>query len=154
MIVELDASHALGCVDVVASLPEWFSYEGALEGVEHAARSQTGFVDVEHGRVDGFVTMVPLFSETAEITYLAVRADRRRTGVGRSLVHAATALAARNGAESICLLTLGPSAGNPAQDATIAFYRAMGFWRTKEVYLSSWGGAPTLLLSAPIDRIG
>jgi ribosomal protein S18 acetylase RimI-like enzyme len=154
VISEIRDVHVAGCVAVVASLPEWFGYEGALEGVEHAARTQMGFVEVERGTVGGFVTMAPLFPETVEITYLAVHADRRRSGVGRALVRVARDRAQRDGARSICLLTLGPSAGSAVQEETIAFYRALGFWRTKEVYLQSWRGAPTLLMSAPIDQIG
>ena len=92
-------------------------------------------------------------AETVEITYLAVRADHRREGVGRALVNAVRDHALAIGAQSICLLTLGPSAASEFYAETIAFYQAIGFWRTKEVYLSAWGGAPTLLMVAPAASI-
>ena len=50
-------------------------------------------------------------------------------------------------------MTLGPSAKSTLQAETISFYRAIGFWRTKEVYLSAWGGAPTLLMVAPVEQL-
>jgi GNAT superfamily N-acetyltransferase len=95
----------------------------------------------------------PAFDESLEITYLAVHADHRRSGFGGLLVHAVAELARARDIPSVCLLTLGPSAGSTHQAETISFYRAIGFWRAKEFYLRTWGGAPTLLMVAPVDNL-
>ena len=153
MIVALEPTHVEGCLDVIRSLPEWFGYEGAVEGVATALESQGGFVALEGSVVAGFVAIAPAFDESLEITYLAVHADHRRGGLGRSLVRAVAEFARGRDIPSVCLVTLGPSAGDPRQEETISFYRAIGFWRTKELYLRTWGGAPTLLMVARVDQL-
>ena len=154
MIAALRAEHAPGCVEVVRSLPEWFGYPGALEDVNAATSSQAGFVVMNDAdELVGFVSVKPSYDETLEITYLAVRADHRREGIGRQLVRSVRDLALAQGAQSICLLTLGPSAESPCYAATVAFYRAVGFWRTKEVYLNAWDGAPTLVMVAAVGSL-
>lgn len=154
MIALLDATHSADCVEVVRTLPEWFGYPGALTDVKDATSSQSGFVAVDEDMtVQGFVTVQSSFVETLEITYLAVRADQRRHGHGRALVRAVRDLAVARGAESICLLTLGPTAGSVHYAQSVAFYKTIGFWQTKEVYLTAWGGAPTLVMVADVNAI-
>jgi N-acetylglutamate synthase-like GNAT family acetyltransferase len=153
MLLELAPSHAEGCLDVIRSLPEWFGYPGALEGVASALESQDGFAVVEDGVVAGFVLLQRAYDESLEITYLAVRLDRHRGGLGRSLLHAVGERAIREGIASVCLLTLGPSSGSLGYAETVAFYVSMGFWRVKELYLSAWQGAPTLLMAAPASQL-
>jgi ribosomal protein S18 acetylase RimI-like enzyme len=153
MIFDLEPAHIEGCLDVIRSLPEWFGYEGAVDAVALALESQEGFVAFEGSVVAGFVAIAPAFDESLEITYLAVHADHRRSGLGRSLVRAVAALARAREIPSVCLLTLGPSADSADQAETINFYRAIGFWRSKEVFLRTWGGAPTLLMVARSDQL-
>ena len=154
MITPLYAKHSAECVEVVRTLPEWFGYPGALRDIKDATSSQPGFVAVDAlGATHGFVTVQSNFEETLEITYLAVRADQRRSGHGRALVHAVRDLAIERGAESLCLLTLGPTAESEYYEQTVAFYKAIGFWQTKELYLTAWGGAPTLVMVANVGAI-
>jgi ribosomal protein S18 acetylase RimI-like enzyme len=153
MIVALEPAHIEGCLDVIRSLPAWFGYEGAVQAVSTALESQRGFVALEGSVVAGFVALEPAFDESIEITYLAVHANHRRSGLGRLLVHAVAEFAKERDIPSVCLLTLGPSSGSADQAGTISFYRAIGFWRTKELYLRTWGGAPTLLMVAPVDQL-
>lgn len=150
MIERLAGAYRSGCVDVVKTLPEWFSYPGALEEVDAAARSQEGFVAMEDGAVAGFVTLKARFDESMEITFLAVRKDCRAGGYGRALVRAACDHALSQGASTICLLTF---AGPGPYEETVGFYRRVGFWRVKEMALTEWGGATALLMAAPIDQI-
>jgi GNAT superfamily N-acetyltransferase len=155
MIVLLQESYAESCVEVVRTLPEWFGYPGALEDVGKATASQAGFVALDAGgETVGFVALQPNFHESLEITYLAIRADHRREGLGRALVKSVRDHALSTGSQSVCLLTLGPSADSEPYRATVAFYEAVGFWRTKELHLTNWGGAPTLLMVAPAASLG
>jgi ribosomal protein S18 acetylase RimI-like enzyme len=152
-VVEIAPIHVEGCRAVIESLPEWFGYPGAIAGVTEAVSTERGFVAVERDQVIGFVTTVPRFDETVEITYLAVGAPWRGSGVGRLLVAAVCSAAAASGAASIVLLTLGPSSGSSYYAETVAFYRSIGFLRTKELYLTEWGGAPTLVMSGSVTTI-
>jgi ribosomal protein S18 acetylase RimI-like enzyme len=145
--------HEQDCLAIIATLPEWFGYESAFSDVSHAVKKQPGFVAIEKDEVVGFVAVLPVFDETLEITHLAVRRRERRRGTGRALLLAVRDYAKSSGAASICLLTLGPSAESVSYGETVAFYRAIGFWRTKEAKLTDWGGAPALVMSAPVSNI-
>jgi N-acetylglutamate synthase-like GNAT family acetyltransferase len=152
-IEPLTPERADACAAVIETLPEWFGYEGAVEGVRAEAARREGFVALKGTEVVGFVTVAPVFSESIEISYLAVRRDARNGGIGRRLVAEVCDKAREIGCEEVVLLTLGPSAESAHYTETVAFYRAVGFWRTKEVPNSDWGGAPSLVMSAPIARL-
>jgi ribosomal protein S18 acetylase RimI-like enzyme len=154
IIRPLEKGDERSCVEVVSSLPEWFSYPGALESVASAVSTQEGFVAVDEGDVVAFVTTKPAFDETIEITYLAVHRDHRRSGFGRSLVRSVVRFGVVEGYQSVCLLTLGPSSESPYYAETVAFYRSIGLWQIKELRLSEWGGAPALLMGAPLTKLG
>jgi len=146
----LNGRDASSCVEVVASLPEWFGYPGALEDVDNAVQTQRGFVATDDGLVVAFVTTLGNFAESLEISYLAVHAQHRRSGLGRRLVREVATLCELQDVEFISLLTLGTSAGNLHYEETVAFYRALGFARIKEIHLVEWGGAPSLVMVAPV----
>ncbi len=147
---ELQADDDEACVGIIRSLPAWFGYAGAEQSVREAAQTQAGFAVVDGGIVVAFVTTRPCFDESLEITYLAVHADQRRSGHGRLLAGAVARRGIENGFLSVCLLTLGPSSGSSDYAETVDFYRSLGFWRSKEVKLGEWGGAPALIMTAPI----
>jgi ribosomal protein S18 acetylase RimI-like enzyme len=56
--------------------------------------------------VVGFLTIRPSSPEVDEITWMGVRDDLRRQGIGRRLIDAAIGA---SGAQALCVLTLGPS---------------------------------------------
>jgi N-acetylglutamate synthase-like GNAT family acetyltransferase len=152
-ITPLSLEHVAGCLVVAESLPEWFGYPGALQGIEAALRRETGFVVLDEGEVAAFVSTAPTYRESLEITYLAVHAARRRSGLGHRLIAHVRDAAKAGGFSSVCLLTLGPSASSPFYAQTVAFYQAVGFWRIKELHLSEWNGAPALLMAAPLGNL-
>jgi GNAT superfamily N-acetyltransferase len=153
VIVELVPSHLDGCLAVISSLPDWFGYPAALDDIAAAVRSQAGFVALEDGEVVGFVTLRPYSDESLEITYLAVRADRRRGGRGRSLLHAVKGFAHSGEFAVVSLLTLGPESGSSHYAETVEFYVASGFWRVKEIHIAEWRGAPSLVMVALVDQL-
>jgi ribosomal protein S18 acetylase RimI-like enzyme len=152
-LLALAPNHVEGCLDVIRSLPEWFGYPGALEGVEAALTRGEGFVAVENDAPAAFVTTTRLYEESVEITYLAVHRAARRRGLGRALLAAASDAAETAGASMLVLLTLGPSAGSPFYAETVEFYRAVGFARTKELFLKDWGGSPALVMTACLGEL-
>jgi N-acetylglutamate synthase-like GNAT family acetyltransferase len=82
-----------------------------------------------------------------------VHRDARNGGIGRRLVASVCGKARDVGAEEVMLLTLGPSGKSAFYAETVAFYLAVGFWRTKEIANEDWGGAPSLVMSAPVTRL-
>lgn len=111
-----------------------------------ALRTQRGFVAELHGEVVGFLTLHPSGDEVEEITWMGVRDDLRRSGIGRRLVD--SAVEAANG-KPLCVLTLGPSDPDQGYEGTRAFYRRVGFVPVKEVSLTTWNQSHALLLVRP-----
>jgi ribosomal protein S18 acetylase RimI-like enzyme len=80
------ALHAEGCDAIVRGLPGWFGVAAGIEDCARAVRTQAGFVAMDGDAVVGFVTFEPLPHHDWEITWMAVRADRRGGGIGTDLV--------------------------------------------------------------------
>jgi ribosomal protein S18 acetylase RimI-like enzyme len=133
----------------VLSLPYHFGDEGGRAECARAVRTQEGLVAVEEGEVVGFLTLRRHDPRSAEITWMAVRADRRRHGIGRALVERAVDALARDGVTILSLLTVAESEPDWRETDnyadTRAFYRALGFVPLRELALESWDERAVIL---------
>jgi ribosomal protein S18 acetylase RimI-like enzyme len=127
----LRPDDARQCDDIVRSLPYHFALESGRADCARAVRREPGFVAFDGTEMVGFLTYVERFDEAAEITWMAVRGDRRREGIGSRLMERlATDLRSR-GRSALCVLTVSPS--DPGEEppdgyqSTRAFYRKSGF---------------------------
>ena len=153
---------AEACDAVLATLPYHFGDVDGQRECAHAVRTQRGWVAVDGatGEVIGFITVAPrLGGGSCEITWLAVRQDRRRQGIGKQLVDAAVDDARSQPGTTtrtrvMCVLTLGPSVEEPGvadgYAGTRRFYLREGFVPVKEVELRSWNSGAALLLARPL----
>jgi orotate phosphoribosyltransferase len=152
----LSATDAEACEAVVDTLPTFFGDPEGLADLGDALRTQTGLVAVIAGEVVGFATTLPHWSSTVEITWLAVRADHRRQGIGRLLVETVARSASADGANLLSVLTLGPSAPEPGvqdgYEGTRRFYQRLGFIGVRELDLVTWSSSAALLLVRPLGR--
>lgn len=86
--------------------------------------------------VVGFLTWKPWFDTAFEITWMAVRADLRGSGIGRALVDHLVTLAREDGARFLLVTTLSSSVSEPGivdgYERTRAFYAGCGFRPTWE----------------------
>lgn len=159
MIRPLDpARDAEACDAVLATLPYHFGDADGQRACAQAVRSQRGWVAVDDATDDviGFVTVEPQAGGVSwEITWLAVRNDRRRRGIGKTLVEAVVdAARSQPAAKVLCVLTLGPSVPEPGvtdgYEGTRRFYVREGFVPVKEVGLREWNSGSALLLVRPL----
>ena len=150
---ELELADAPACDAVVATLPYFFGQPVGIAECASAVRSEPGLVAVDrYGTVVGFLTYRSHHPHSAEITWMAVRHDERRKGVGRVLVDALDNLLARRGVPLVFVITLGPSVHEPGvidgYGGTRAFYERVGFIPLRE--LDAWGqDSPGLVLVRP-----
>jgi GNAT superfamily N-acetyltransferase len=151
VIRPLDPGHdASGCEAVIRSLPYHFGDPNGRRECAAAVRREPGWVIDYDGEVVAFVTRMPSSSQVVEITWLAVAADHRRSGLGRQLVEQTAASAEEEGFELLCALTIGPS--DPEEGVsdgyagTREFWKRTGFTPVKEMNLIAWGVPHTLLL--------
>jgi GNAT superfamily N-acetyltransferase len=88
---------------------------------------------------------------------MGVRADHRRTGIGRALMERLfEVLATRAGVRYVFVQTLGPSVPDDIEDGyqgTRAFYAAVGFTPLREFELRSWDDGATLVLVRALPTV-
>lgn len=149
MIRPLAPTDAEACDAVILTLPYHFGHEGGRAECAHAVRTQGGLVAVEEGEVVGFLTLQRHDPRSAEITWMAVRADRRRHGIGKRLIERAARDLAREGVELLSVLTLAESEPEERETDNYAdtrrFYRALGFVPLRELSLESWDDRAVIL---------
>jgi ribosomal protein S18 acetylase RimI-like enzyme len=119
------------CDAIIAGLPYHFGDEQWRRDCAAAVRRDPGLVATEGADVVGFLTYVYRFDEAAEITWMAVRADRRRRGIGHALIDRLAEQLAAEGRRVLMVLTVSPNDPGPEPDggygSTRAFYRSTGF---------------------------
>jgi ribosomal protein S18 acetylase RimI-like enzyme len=147
----LAADDADTCDAIVASLPYHFGLEDGRRECAEAVRSQPGLVAVDGNEVVGFLTVQSRFEVAAEITWIAVRADRRGRHVGRQLMDRLAADLEAEGRRLLLVLTVSPN-DEPDEiedgyQATRAFYAANGFDLARD-FGGYWGDhdLPVLLV--------
>jgi GNAT superfamily N-acetyltransferase len=144
------AADAPACDTVLASLPYFFGDPDGIASCAAAVRSETGWVADDGGDIAGFVTMATHFAGSHEITWLAVHSDRRRAGIGQSLVDAAVGAMRDAGDQCAFVLTLGPSVPEPGitdgYEGTRRFWTAQRFLPLREFALRDWNDDAALLL--------
>lgn len=145
----LGADDAAACDAIVAGLPYHFGQEQGRRDCAAAVRRDPGLVAVAAGQIVGFLTYVTRFDEAAEITWMAVRADRRRGGIGHALIERLTDELRAMGRRTVLVLTVSPSDPGPEPDdgyqATRAFYRSAGFVLARDLP-REWDGGDTAVL--------
>lgn len=150
MIRPLTPADAEACDAVILTLPYHFGNEHGRAECARAVRTQNGLVAVDEGEIVGFLTLARNDPRSAEITWMAVRADRRRLGIGRELVERAIEDLSREGVEFLSVLTLAESVPEERETDnyadTRAFYRALGFVPLRELALESWDDRALILV--------
>jgi ribosomal protein S18 acetylase RimI-like enzyme len=151
----LQPADADACDAIVLGLPYHFGHEAGREGCAAAVRRERGLVAVEGSDVVGFLTFVPRFDETTEVTWMAVRADRRGRGIGHALISSLEDIVRADGRRAIVLLTVSPNDPDPERPdgygATRAFYRSMGFILVRELE-REWESDLAVMMLKPLDR--
>lgn len=148
-IRSLEPDDAPACDAIVAGLAYHFGKEQGRRECAAAVRRDPGLVAVDGHEVVGFLTYVHRFDEAAEITWMAVRADRRRRGIGHALIDRLADELEVVGRRTLLVLTVSPSDPGPEPDdgyqSTRAFYRSVGFVLARDLP-REWDGGDTAVL--------
>lgn len=131
----LDA-HA--CDAIVSGLPAWFGNPEGIAECSAAVRTNDGLIAVEGDVVVAFITYERRSAASWEITWMAVQAERRGSGIGSKLI-ANLSSSLPSDAQTLFVKTLSDRDGDPGPEyaATRAFYLARGFRPMAE--LDIWG---------------
>jgi ribosomal protein S18 acetylase RimI-like enzyme len=108
------------------------------------------------GEVVGFLTLEPRFDECLEVTWMAVRADRRRQGIGRALLDRVASDSREEGRKFLLVLTVSPSDGADeipdGYQATRASYAANGFILARD-FPGYWKSDTPILMVRPLNDL-
>lgn len=141
------------CDGIVGSLPYHFAQEQGRRDCAAAVRRESGLVAIQDDEVVGFLTYVHRFDAAAEITWMAVRADRRRRGIGHALIDRLSERLAEEGRRVLLVLTVSPSdPGAEPEDgyqSTRAFYRSTGFVLGRDLR-GEWDTDTAVLMVRPL----
>ena len=132
---DLDAKDQ--CESILRSLPRWFGIEEAL--VRYVADSAVlpTFAIQSGGQLEAFLSLREHFPNAWEVHCMAVRADARRNGYGRTLmIHAEDWLVGR-GVDFLQVKTVAQKETPSPYDETRPFYYAMGF-TSLEIFPELW----------------
>jgi ribosomal protein S18 acetylase RimI-like enzyme len=156
-IRDLEPGDAEACDAIVHGLPYHFGQAAGRAQAAAAVRTQGGLVAVDDGAVVGFCTFVPRFESSAEVTWMAVAADRRRQGIGHALIDALTEELTRQGGRILAVLTVSPNDPGEEPDdgyqSTRRFYEQVGFVLVRDLPGEWDGGDTAVLLAKPLGPV-
>jgi len=128
---DLEPADAVSCDEIILGLPYHFAIEAGREDCARAVRNEPGLVAIEGKTIVGFLTFAHRYDDATELTWMAVRADRRRLGVGSRLIDALVERVRADGRRILTVLTVSPmEPGEEPPDGyqtTRAFYLKNGF---------------------------
>jgi GNAT superfamily N-acetyltransferase len=126
MIRRMSAVDLKAVLAVVAELPEWFDSEARERTIPTDLRHQVTFIAEDQSHIVGFITL-HVCNGRLEISWMGVRPERRRAGIGKALLERAERLATEWGLEEMSVMTLGDSVDYEPYGSTRRFYLANGF---------------------------
>ena len=138
LVRPLRPTDAAACDAIVASLPAWFANEEGIREAAGLVRTSPGYVAEIDGEVRAFLTHARRTATIEEVTWIAVHADHRGTGMGTALLDELARTLPSEGRRMLVVKTLSDRV-DPGSEyaATRAFYLAQGFEPAAE--LDIWG---------------
>ena len=122
--------------EVLEDLPEWFGIPESTEEYIRESGKMPFFAAVEGEDVLGFMALKETSPCTCEIYVTGVKKRAHRCGAGRAMFAAFEEFARTQGYRFVQVKTVAP--GHYAEyDATVAFYRGIGFLPL-EVFPTLW----------------
>lgn len=131
--------------EVLTDLPEWFGIPESTEEYIRESGSMPFFAALEGADVLGFMAMKETSPYTCELYVTGVKKRAHRSGAGRAMFAAFEEYARAQGYRFAQVKTVAP--GHYTEyDATVAFYRGVGFLPL-EIFPTLWDeNNPCLIL--------
>ncbi len=135
--------------EVLTDLPEWFGIPESTEEYIRESGNMPFFAAMEGEGVLGFMALKETSAYACEIYVTGVKKRVHRSGAGRAMFAAFEDYARERGYRLTQVKTIAPG-HYPEYDATVAFYRGVGFLPL-EVFPTLWDeNNPCLVLVKPL----
>ena len=119
------AREVARCLEIALDLPEWFNPRG-IENMERDLARDRLTIAVQGNRVVGFFATRD-GGQLTELTWMAVRRNAQRKGVGTALLQRVEREARLRGRRALLVRTLAATVESGPYEATRAFYTGQGF---------------------------
>jgi len=107
--------------------PGWFNELG-LQEIAHDLQNEDGLVAVDNGKIVGFVIHCEREDDmSAELSWIAVRPELHRRGIGRLLVNSLVDVLTQQGVHTLEVSTVAPTVEYEPYARTRSFYHSVGF---------------------------
>ena len=138
---------------ILRTLPMWFGIETALQEYVQDTEHLPTFVARDGQLIVGFVTVREHFPFAWEVHCIAMAAQARNRGIGRSLHAHVESWLARKGARYLQVKTISASSPSKEYAQTRAFYLAIGYEPLEEFPLLWAPRLPVLQLVKTLTSI-
>lgn len=119
--------HADPCMDIARDLRDFFD-DGAMERMPIDLREHLLLVAEDgENEVVGFISVLLRNSDVAEISWMAVRRERWRQGIGQALLVESSRVLEERGTSLLFVKTLADTVDYEPYEGTRTFYASMGF---------------------------
>lgn len=135
MINDPDRKRAIAR-EVLTDLPEWFGIPESTEEYIRESGNMPFFAAMDEAEVLGFMAMKETSPSTCEIYVTGVKKRAHCCGAGRAMFDVFEAYARAQGYRFAQVKTVAPG-HYPEYDATVAFYKGVGFLPL-EVFPTLW----------------
>ncbi len=126
-IINGSPGHVDPCMDIALGLRTHFN-DNAMEKMPVDLREHDLYVaEEDDGQVVGFLTVLRRSPDVGEVSWMGVRTDQWRRGIGTALLTKAAEDLASDGTSILMVHTLSDTVDYEPYEATRAFYDAMGF---------------------------
>ncbi len=119
--------HSEPCMEIARGLRTHFD-DGAMEKMPGDLRQNDLYIaEDDDGQVVGFLTVLRRSPDVGDISWMGVRNDLWRRGIGTALMTKAARDLAADGASILMVHTLSDTVDYEPYEATRAFYSSAGF---------------------------
>ena len=126
-IINGSLGHVDPCMDIARGLRTHFN-DDAMEKMPVDLREHDLYIaEEDDGQVVGFLTVLRRSADVGDVSWMGVRNDLWRQGIGTALLTKAAEDLASDGASILMVHTLSDTVDYEPYEATRAFYGSMGF---------------------------
>lgn len=125
-IIKANKEDQKTCFEIAKEHPHHFNKTG-LKQMKRDLKSHEIYIARKDNEIVGFISITRKNKEVAEISWMAVRKEKQKTGIGTKLIEFICGELRKRGFALLEVKTLDKSVKDKGYTITRKFYEAMGF---------------------------